>query len=81
MKAQSDLAGDRKRRAEMTRPRVSGVTKRIDGIETMKASVGTLTAAIANVGGKLEGLTLEPYTSAISTTFNPEKVIYRPAGR
>ena len=33
MKAQSELTGDRKRRAEMTRPRFGGATAWINGID------------------------------------------------
>ena len=35
MKAQSGLAGDRKRRAEMARSHICGVTNRIDSISEM----------------------------------------------
>ena len=45
MKAQSGLAGDRKRRAEMARPRISGVTNRITGItESMDKAFETIRA-------------------------------------
>lgn len=38
MKAQSDLTGDRERRAEMTRPRKRGATNWMSGIDAMNNS-------------------------------------------
>ncbi len=78
MKAQSDLAGDRKRRAEMTRPRVSGVTKRIDDtVGKLDAYVDTCTNIFKpylDTTGKLTG-----YLTTLD--YDYKKVIYRPAGR
>ena len=49
MKAQSELAGDRERRAEMTRPRFGGVTNWMDSINEMNKAFdfSGITAGIA----------------------------------
>ena len=82
MKAQSDLAGDRKRRAEMTRPRVSGATKRIEGIGD---NLGTLVGTYLNTDYSYDADTYGKLTQLSGTlsalNHNSRKVIYRPAGR
>lgn len=81
MKAQSELAGDRERRAETTRPRFSGVTKWTDSLEEMNR-------ALDHFDGIPKLSTLAETVSGIATIATPaigildnERVTYRPASR
>ncbi len=83
MKAQSGLAGDRKKQAEMTCSRVSGVTTRITGIsETMSEAVKALHVPALDLPkiefapefvSALEGLSVKKLCDA--------EVNHRPAGQ
>ena len=85
MKAQSGLAGDRKRRAEMTRSHIRGVTNRMTGVaenmteacESIKASAITRMPKITVSPALTEALGRLSETSKLYDT----EVNYRPAGQ
>lgn len=79
MKAQSELAGDRKKRAEMSRSRFRGVTGWITGItETTHKLMGTF----ENV--EIPKIEISPKLREVIRSLNESynnEVIYRPAGQ
>lgn len=82
MKAQSELAGDRKRRAEMTRPRSRGVTTWMTGVSEKMSVLSKTIATAYTPSTDLPKVELAPaFTEAlsrISKSFNTE-VNHRPA--
>ena len=89
MKAQSGLAGDRKRRAEMTRPRFGGATNWMNGIDMMKKSVGYVSAIRNQIAGASALAQCAGVDAAIRNASHPQirisntysEVNHRPAGR
>ena len=83
MKAQSELAGDRKRRAETARPRLDGVTSWIPGAVDMSKSREVRASTMLAAG---DAITISPaITSAIdricATKLKRTEVSNRPAGQ
>lgn len=94
MKAQSELAGDRKRRAEMTRPRFVGVTiwiARINGMNSALRKVNSMQSSLAeSMNAMKEAAVGASFTARISESINvpalPKPIVdsevnHRPAGR
>ena len=93
MKAQSELAGDRKRRAEMTRPRFVGVTNWIDRINDMNhALIGAnaMQEAVSCMAGVRDLVAGASFTARIADSIKiptlpkpimDSEVNHRPAGQ
>lgn len=83
MNAQSELAGDRKRRAEMTRPHSRGVTNWITGVSEKMSTLCKPISASAISALDLPKIELSPaFTEAldrISKTKYDTEVNHRPA--
>lgn len=79
MKAQSELAGDRKRQAETTCPRFGGVTKRMS---TIKAAI-EMEDSLAKHVPNLPEITIAPaFKEAFENIEIPKpEVKHRPAGQ
>ena len=79
MKAQSELAGDRKRRAEMTRPRFGGVTVRmISGMDPEAMNHGFASDIEDYI---VRASALQMLKEELQTTSDVPGVNHRPAGR
>lgn len=76
MNAQSDLAGDRKRRAEMTRPRFGGATNWMSTVQNVFDMETKFAEAIPTIPGIKLDSTL---TSAIEKLTVPNEVSHCPA--
>ncbi len=85
MKAQSDLAGNRKRRAEMTRPHSRGVTNWMTGVSDKMSALSKSIASACASSLDFPKVEISPaFTEALSsiskTKFDTE-VNHRPAGQ
>lgn len=85
MKAQSGLTGDRKKRAEMTRSRICGVTNRMTGItESMAKATETIRATTLACAPKI---TVSPVLTEVLGRLSETSKLYdtevnhRPAGQ
>ena len=84
MKAQSELAGDRKRRAEMTRPHSRGVTIWMTGVSEKMSVLGKALASAYTPVVDLPKIELAPaFTEALSriSAISDNEVNHRPAGQ
>jgi len=85
MKAQSELAGDRKRQAEMTCPRSRGVTTWITGVSENMSSIGKSIATAYTSSFDLPKVEFAPaFTEALASLCKPKinsEVNHRPAGQ